>query len=444
MFPISKLTSQGVRLMKRGCLRRTRIHLALWVLGIVLAGTLLVTPAAGAVAQPFSDIPRGAWYGEAVAALSERGVLFPDENGAFRPDDPITRGELAVYLDRVLGLRGSTALPFIDVTEFEWYAGAVAALYEAGLTSGTSPTTYSPELPVTRQQAAVFVVRAITYVHDQGSRYGFDPALPAQEVDAWLGGFRDRLLIASAQAPAVANACRLGIMQGAQDGWFYPALSLTRAQMAAVLYRAFLLPLTVGPDLPEELPAVSTYPTQSKGSRGALVSLLEARLTALHYPCGPVDGIYDERTRDAVMAFEKVERLPRDGIAGPEFWQRIFSAQTPTPRLFRAGDRVEVDLARQVMFMIRGGEVVEIVHVSTGKLGTPTGHGQVWLRQRGWVQCSVGWMYFPCYFWPRIAIHGSSSVPPWPASHGCVRTPVWIAEHIYDQLAMGMPVDVYY
>ena len=144
------------------------------------------------------------------------------------------------------------------------------------------------------------------------------------------------------------------------------------------------------------------------------------------------------------LPFEKVEGLPRDGTAGPEIWQRIFGAETPTPRLFLGGDRVEVDLSRQVLFMIRAGEVAEIVHVSTGKLGTPTGHGNVWLKQRGWVECSVGWMYFPSYFWPRIAIHGSSSVPPWPASHGCVRTPVGSAEHVYDQIPDGTAVDVYY
>lgn len=444
MVPASVYAAQKTRASKRGCLRRVAVRVVLAALGTALLGIMFTIPATSAAAQPYTDLKEGAWYAEAVAALSERGVLFPDRDGAFRPDDPITRGELAVYLDRILGLRGSTALPFADVTKFDWYAGAVASLYEAGLTAGTTPTTYSPELPVSRQQAAVFILRAVAYPRDREAESGVDLSLPADEAGLWLAGFRDRLFIAPEHAPAVANACRLGIMQGAEDGWFYPGLTLTRAQMAAMLYRAFVQPLTASHVYPVELPAVSAYPTQSKGSRGALVSFLEARLTALRYPCGPVDGVYDQRTRDAVMAFEKVERLPRDGIAGPEFWQRIFSAQTAAPRLFQSGDRVEVDLGRQVMLLIKGGYVAEVVHVSTGKLGTPTGHGSVWLKQRGWVECSVGWMYFPSYFWPRIAIHGSSSVPPYPASHGCVRTPVWIAEHVYDQVVMGMAVDVYY
>jgi lipoprotein-anchoring transpeptidase ErfK/SrfK len=84
------------------------------------------------------------------------------------------------------------------------------------------------------------------------------------------------------------------------------------------------------------------------------------------------------------------------------------------------------------------------VHISSGKLGTPTGHGDVWLRQEDWQKCPVGWMYYPAYFWPTIAIHGSSSVPPYPASHGCVRTPTWLSAHIFEQLPMGTGVDVYY
>lgn len=409
-----------------------------------MAVGLLAALPAGVSAQGFTDVRSDQWFAEAVYALADEGVVFARADGSFGPDDPMTRGELAVYLDRILRLRGSTALPFSDVSSFDWYAGAVAALYEAGLTSGTSPTTFSPNTPVSRQQAAAFMMRSVAYSLAQEPRPTIDFALAGDQVDLWLAGFRDRLLIAPGHAAPVANACRLGVMQGSPDGWFYPGLTLTRAQMAVMLYRAFVKPLVASGVYPAELPAVSTYPTQSIGSQGALVSFLEARLTGLHYPCGAIDGVYDERTRDAVMAFEKVERLQRDGTAGPEVWQRIFTAQTPTPRLFLSGDRVEVDLSRQVLFMIRAGAVAEIVHVSTGKLGTPTGHGSVWLKQRGWVECSVGWMYFPSYFWPRIAIHGSSSVPPYPASHGCVRTPVWIAEHIYDRLPKGMSVDVYY
>jgi hypothetical protein len=313
---------------------------------------------------------------------------------------------------------------------------------------GTSPTTFSPNALVSRQQAAALVMRSLDYFLSQqvaqGTQSSVDYGLAEDQVPVWLAGFRDRAQIAPEQAGFVANAYRLGIIEGALDGWFYPALTLTRAQMAVMLYRAFLQPITPSPVYPVELPTVSTYPTQSKGSQGALVSFLEAQLTFLHYPCGDVDGVYDERTRDAVMAFEKVERLPRDGTAGPAVWQRIFTAQTPTPHLSASGDRVEVDLTRQVLFMIRDGVVAEIVQVSTGKLGTPTGHGSVWLKQTGWQHCPVGWMYFPSYFLPSIAIHGSSSVPPYPASHGCVRTPNWIAEHVFDELPQGISVDVYY
>ena len=94
--------------------------------------------------------------------------------------------------------------------------------------------------------------------------------------------------------------------------------------------------------------------------------------------------------------------------------------------------------------MIEDDQVVKIVHVSTGKLGTPTGHGKVFRKDPGWVHVPVGWMYSPSYIMPHIAIHGSKSVPSYPASHGCVRTPIWMTDDLYRELPMGFPVDVHY
>lgn len=286
-------------------------------------------------------------------------------------------------------------------------------------------------------------MRALSYFLEQQSQQ--DPSLLDDQAPAapWLAGYKDRDLIAGEHQSSVANAYRLAVMSGTADGWLFPALPLNRGQMAVMLYRAFYQPLTVATAYPQEIQA-DTYSSLSSGSRGALVRILEARLTALHYPCGPADGVYDYRTRDAVMAFEKVERLQRDGKVGAQVWQRIFSAQVPTPHLALGGDRVEVDLARQVLFMITDGQVAEVVHVSTGKLGTPTGRGRVFHKDEGWVTVPVGQMYSPSYVMPHIAIHGSKSVPNYPASHGCVRTPIWITDHLYAALPMGLQVDIYY
>lgn len=428
-----------------------------WVLRAVVLLAALVAASAGwtavpavASAQTFSDVAGDEWFAGAVYALADQGIVYGRDDGSFSPNDPVTRGELAVYLDRILHLQGSTALPFADVTRFDWYAGAVASMYEAGLISGTTATTFSPNLPVTRQQAAALVLRSLEYYLSSGSTQGSQPpaylALADDQIGLWLVGFRDRDLISPAQARFVANAYRLAIIEGAADGWYYPSLSLTRAQMAVMLDRAFMQPVAPRPVYPVELPAVSGYATQSLGSQGVLVSFLEAQLTALHYPCGDVDGVYDYRTGDAVMAFEKVEGLSRDGVASAEVWQRIFSAQTPAPRLNAPGYRVEVDLTRQVLFMIDNNKVWKIVHVSTGKKGTITGHHKVGLKQAGWIRCTliVGKMYYPSYIVSRTAIHGFESVPPYPASHGCVRVPVWLAEELYYQLPVGTVVDVFY
>jgi hypothetical protein len=406
--------------------------------------TAPVPSAAGA--QSFTDIRGEEWFAEAVYALAGQGIVEGRRDGSFGPDDPLTRAQMAVFLARALGLPESTGQPFTDVTTQDWFAGAVGALYQRGLIQGTSMTVFSPHEPISRQQAVTLVMRSLSFVAGSAPWSTVDCELADNQVAVWLAGFRDRPLIAPDHAVSVANAYRLRVIDSPVDGWFYPALNLTRAQMAAMLYRAFLQPVEARNAYPVELPAVSTYPGQSVGAEGALVSFLETRLTALHYPCGPADGVYDYRTKDAVMAFEKVERLKRDGTVGAEVWQRIFSAQTPTPRLSLQGPRTEIDLTRQVLFMINDNRVWKTVHVSTGRLGTQTGHHKVGAKYEGWVKCVTldGEMYYPSYIVSKTAIHGYKSVPPYPASHGCVRVPVWTAVELYNQLPKGTPVDVYY
>jgi lipoprotein-anchoring transpeptidase ErfK/SrfK len=96
--------------------------------------------------------------------------------------------------------------------------------------------------------------------------------------------------------------------------------------------------------------------------------------------------------------------------------------------------------------MITDNKVWKVLHVSTGKNGTRTGHFSIGAKYPGWVQCVTldGEMYYPSYVVSRTAIHGYRSVPAYPASHGCVRIPVWAAEELYNQLPKGTTVDIYY
>jgi peptidoglycan hydrolase-like protein with peptidoglycan-binding domain len=179
-------------------------------------------------------------------------------------------------------------------------------------------------------------------------------------------------------------------------------------------------------------------PSLSRGSRGPSVVALERRLAELRFALRGADGVFDHDTYEAVLAFQKVHGLPRTGSVEPWLWRRL--AHTGVPRALHGGDYIEVDKSRQVLFVVRGGRVSKVVHVSTGATGnTPIGSWRVYRKVPGW-----DWvLWYPLYFKGGFAIHGYPSVPAYPASHGCVRIPMWIAPSLFGNHGFGTTVVVH-
>jgi PKD repeat protein len=177
------------------------------------------------------------------------------------------------------------------------------------------------------------------------------------------------------------------------------------------------------------------------GARGPSVRMLERRLAQLHYALRGVDGYYSYDTADAVLAFQKVNDMPRTGRVNPTLWRRLRTAHVPWPR-YRGGHHLEVDKSRQVLFEVDGGEVIRVVHASTGATGnTPVGRWHVYSKVAGFLPSG---MFYSSFFLRGFAIHGYASVPPYPASHGCVRIPMWVAPSLFASNSYGESVYVYY
>lgn len=179
-------------------------------------------------------------------------------------------------------------------------------------------------------------------------------------------------------------------------------------------------------------------PRLALGSRGPSVRILESRLQELRYAIPHADSLYGLDTYQAVLAFQKVNRLPWTGRVDARFWNRLRAARPPRPRY--GGDHIEVSKSSQYLLVVRGGETQLVVHVSTGATGnTPIGRWQVYRKVTGW-----DWvLWYPMYFLRGFAIHGYPSVPAYPASHGCVRVPMWVAPQLYSRIGWGQTIYVY-
>ena len=179
-------------------------------------------------------------------------------------------------------------------------------------------------------------------------------------------------------------------------------------------------------------------PELAYGSRGPAVRALEQRLREQRYALKAVDASYDLDTAEAVYAFQSVHGLPQTGRVDAALWRLIARAGVPAARY--PGTHIEVSKSRQFLLDVRDGLVIRIVHVSTGATGnTPLGTWHVYRTVPGydWV------LYYPLYFLRGFAIHGYPSVPPYPASHGCVRIPMWLATTIFSGHGLGTTIYVY-
>jgi len=173
---------------------------------------------------------------------------------------------------------------------------------------------------------------------------------------------------------------------------------------------------------------------------------VEERLAGLRFDAGPVDGVFDEATGDAVMAFQKAFGMERTGQLTDSVSNAIMATAAPPPPLQPGGgaNRVEVDLTRQILMVYEGDALSLVLPVSSGtaETPTPTGAYRIYRQASGWETSRLGRLYNSQYFVGGYAIHGSLSVPAHPASHGCVRIPMRAAEWLPDHVGIGTPVYV--
>lgn len=173
------------------------------------------------------------------------------------------------------------------------------------------------------------------------------------------------------------------------------------------------------------------------------LTLIQRRLAALGYlPKGYVTkGSYDDRTQQAVIAFQGWEGLERTGRIDGATKSRLERPSHPAPS--RTGSRhVEVHIDKQVLLLVAGDRVRRAIHVSTGAGGrTPVGSFSVYSKQRlSWSRPFSVWMPYASYFYGGFALHEYSYVPAYPASHGCIRMPAAEAPVVYDFVSTGTPV----
>jgi hypothetical protein len=218
--------------------------------------------------------------------------------------------------------------------------------------------------------------------------------------------------------------------------------------------------------------------TLAYGMVGDDVTRLQRRLLALKFNPGPVDGEYGALTEAAVWAYEKlVLGVAREEVTGqvtPRMWKAM---QDPVPINARrpdAGRHTEIYLPEQVLVAFDGNEPLFISHISTGtgeewveevtispgEYGNEDGKkpltrleqglsitpGGVYHYDRlvkGRRESALGGMLNPVYFNYGIAVHGAFQVPPYPASHGCIRIPNYISAKFQRIVSLGEAVYVW-
>lgn len=218
--------------------------------------------------------------------------------------------------------------------------------------------------------------------------------------------------------------------------------------------------------------------TVERGDKGEDVRRIQQRLKDLRFDPGAIDGVYGGDTTMAVWAFQGavMGRLVDTMVdyVTPETWDLMRGNVVITPqRQPGTPAHVEISLPSQFMTVWKGPELLLVTHISSGtgvqwceevtidpgeegnptkeplKKGvcgeakTPGGIYRFYNRKYGQRESKLGTMWNPVYFNFGLAIHGAMQVPARPASHGCIRIPIFVSEYFPSMVKMNDRVYVF-
>jgi lipoprotein-anchoring transpeptidase ErfK/SrfK len=266
---------------------------------------------------------------------------------------------------------------------------------------------------------------------DSGSRPAFrsttaagtlSPAASGQSVRVEF--LRDGVVLAERRAPVDSGTFRVRSPELVEPGRY--RIRVSEPTGAQAQSREFRLRL----------------PNLKRRDHGRAVQALNRRLRKLGYRAAK-GARFTAATANAVLAYRKVNRMAWERRASSEVLSKVLRDRGAFRLRFpRAGQHVEVDLQRQVMALADRGKARHTFHISSGKPSTPSDRGHFRIQRRTPGYNSLG-MLHSVYYNRGEALHGYRSVPAYPASNGCIRSPIPDARFIFDWVRLGMSVYVY-
>jgi peptidoglycan hydrolase-like protein with peptidoglycan-binding domain len=273
-------------------------------------------------------------------------------------------------------------------------------------------------------------VRSVTVANGIATIDLSEPFVTGTSAESMLARLAE--LVSTATGLKRATKVQL-LVNGATTAGMFPGVSTT----GPITLRFLETPNVAVPVPPQE-----RLPPPDPAVKGT-----QNQLIALGYLVpGDADGRFGPATSDAILAFQKWERLGRTGLLDSRTKARLATATRPVPLSHGgSGKRAEILLDRQVTLLINNDKVVRAIAVSSGKASTPTPPGDYHVYAkiaRWWSVPFREWLPYALPFVGGIAFHQFADVPTYPASHGCVRQSVSVAPWTYAFANVGMPVKV--
>ncbi len=281
---------------------------------------------------PFQDVPTGAWYREAVVYAWYEGLFAGTSSTTFSPDTTMNRAMLVTVLYSMTGSPQPEGVsPFTDVPQGAWYQKPVTWAWQNGITSGTSPTTFGPQEPLTREQL-------VALLYQYARLQGYDTSGRSS-----LSQYTDLRTASSYAVEPFQWAVSIGIISGTSASTLSPTSGATRAQVAQILMQFCRHYGVFHRDVAVSLPVLMYHHLSQEGSGSVTIAidLFAQHLAALEnagYNTVTIDDLLDYVYQDISLPENPVLITFDDGyLSNYEYAYPLLQEHTMYATIFVIG-----------------------------------------------------------------------------------------------------------